>query len=71
MSRDQRSHYFENGDNKIYDSIYLRYRKSSECYVSRNSKEIRKSTVYRLINSAKAIQRAWKTFKLRPETWAK
>ncbi|PKB95464.1 hypothetical protein RhiirA5_436675 [Rhizophagus irregularis] len=44
--------------NEIYDSIYFRYRKSSECYCSRASKEIRKSTVYRLINSTKAIQRA-------------
>ena len=57
--------------NEIYDSIYFRYRKSSECYCSRDSKEIRKSTVYRLINSAKAIQRVWRTFRLRPETWAK
>ncbi|RIA78742.1 hypothetical protein C1645_842449 [Glomus cerebriforme] len=57
--------------NEIYDSIYFRYRKSSECFCSRDSKEIRKSTVYRLINSAKAIQRAWRTFKLKPETWAK
>ncbi|GBC10815.1 hypothetical protein RclHR1_09920013 [Rhizophagus clarus] len=57
--------------NEIYDSIYFRYRKSSECFCSRDSKEIRKSTVYRLINSAKVIQRAWRAFKLRPETWAK
>ncbi|PKY33984.1 hypothetical protein RhiirB3_453333 [Rhizophagus irregularis] len=31
--------------NEIYDSIYFRYRKSSECYCSRASKEIRKSTL--------------------------
>ncbi|GBB92536.1 hypothetical protein RclHR1_02020018 [Rhizophagus clarus] len=45
--------------------------KSSECYCFHASKEIRKNTVYQLINSIKAIQRAWRTFKLRPETWAK
>ncbi|GBB99854.1 hypothetical protein RclHR1_03660001 [Rhizophagus clarus] len=44
--------------NEIYNSIYFKYRKSSKCYYSHDSKEIRKSTVYRLINSAKAIQQA-------------
>ena len=57
--------------NEIYDSIYFKYRKSSKCYCSCDAKEIRKSTVYRLINSAKASQRAWRTFKLKPITWAK
>src|SRR3954447_9242736 len=58
---------------EIYGNIYFRYRKSSECYYSsaRASKEIKESVAYRLINSAKTIQRAWRTYKLRPETWAK
>ena len=53
---------------EIYGNIYFRYRKSSEFYYSCASKEIKKSVAYRLINSAKAIQRAWRTYKLRPET---
>ena len=56
---------------EIYGNIYFRYRKSSEFYCSHASKEIKKSVAYRLINSAKVIQRAWRTFKSRPETWAK
>ncbi len=56
---------------EIYGNIYFRYRKSSEFYYSRASKEIKKSVAYRLINSAKVIQRAWRTYKSRPETWAK
>src|SRR3954451_20388319 len=46
---------------EIYGNIYFRYRKSSECYYSRASKEIKESVAYRLINSAKNIQRAWRT----------
>ncbi|RIA79709.1 hypothetical protein C1645_840095 [Glomus cerebriforme] len=38
---------------------------------SSNVGEIKKSVAYRLINSAKVIQRTWRAFKLRPETWAK
>ncbi|GBC45514.1 uncharacterized protein OCT59_013437 [Rhizophagus irregularis] len=48
----------------------IAYRKSSECYC-RTSKEIRKKTAYHIFNNAKIIQRAWRAFKLRPETWAK
>ncbi|GBB96352.1 hypothetical protein RclHR1_27330003 [Rhizophagus clarus] len=33
--------------------------------------EDRKRVVNHLIESAKVVQRAWRTFKLRPETWAK
>ncbi|CAG8773853.1 22359_t:CDS:1, partial [Rhizophagus irregularis] len=43
------------------------YRKSSKFYCSCTSKEIKKSVAYQLINSAKVIQRTWRTFKLRPE----
>ncbi|GBC40906.1 uncharacterized protein OCT59_029328 [Rhizophagus irregularis] len=56
---------------EIYGNIYFRYRKSSEFYCPRASKEIKKSVAYRLINSAKVIQWTWRAFKLRPETWAK
>ena len=58
---------------EIYGNIYFRYRKSSECYYSSASasKEIKKNVAYRLINSAKVIQQAWRTYKSRPETWAK
>ena len=56
---------------EIYGNIYFRYRKSSEYYSPHASKEIKKSVAYRLINSAKVIQRAWRTYKSRPETWAK
>ncbi|EXX54302.1 uncharacterized protein OCT59_024598 [Rhizophagus irregularis] len=38
---------------EIYGNIYFRYRKSSEFYYSRASKEIMKSVAYHLINSAK------------------
>ncbi|GET61524.1 hypothetical protein GLOIN_2v1768937 [Rhizophagus irregularis DAOM 181602=DAOM 197198] len=38
---------------EIYGNIYFRYRKSSEFYCSRVSKEIKKSVAYRLINSTK------------------
>ncbi|RIA91011.1 hypothetical protein C1645_737411 [Glomus cerebriforme] len=60
----------DNEINEIYDNIYFRYRKSSEFYC-RTSNEIRKKSAYHIFNSAKIIQRAWKAFKLRPETWAK
>ncbi len=53
---------------EIYINIYFRYRKSSEFYCSRASKKIKKSVVYRLINSAKVIQWAWRTYKSRSET---
>ncbi|PKY47194.1 hypothetical protein RhiirA4_462318 [Rhizophagus irregularis] len=43
---------------EIYSNIYFRYRKSSEFYCPRASKEIKKSVAYRLINSAKVIQQA-------------
>jgi len=56
---------------EIYSNIYFRYRKSSEYYSPHASKEIKKSVAYRLINSAKVIQRAWRTYKSKPETWAK
>jgi hypothetical protein len=56
---------------EIYDIIYFRYRKSSEFYCPRASKEIKKSVAYQLINSAKVIQWAWRAFKLGPETWVK
>ena len=56
---------------EIYSNIYFRYRKSSEYYSPHASKEIKKSVAYRLINSAKVIQWAWRTYKSRPETWAK
>ena len=46
---------------EIYSNIYFRYRKSSEFYCSYASKEIKKSVAYRLINSAKVIQQAWRT----------
>ncbi|EXX73615.1 hypothetical protein RirG_058760 [Rhizophagus irregularis DAOM 197198w] len=55
----------------IYGNIYFRYRKSTEFYCSCASKEIKKSVAYRLINSAKLIQQAWRSYKLRPETLAK
>ena len=53
---------------EIYGNIYFRYRKNSKFYCSRASKEIKKSVAYRLINSAKIIQQAWRAFKLGPET---
>jgi hypothetical protein len=33
--------------------------------------EFRQKIAYSIFNSAKIIQRAWRAFKLRPETWAK
>ncbi|GBC36219.1 hypothetical protein GLOIN_2v1848416 [Rhizophagus irregularis DAOM 181602=DAOM 197198] len=33
--------------------------------------ELWKKTAYHIFNNAKIIQRAWRAFKLRPETWAK
>ena len=33
--------------------------------------EFRQRIAYSIFNSVKIIQRAWRTFKLRPETWAK
>ncbi len=56
---------------EIYSNIYFKYKKSSEFYCSRASKEIKKSVVYRLINSAKVIQWAWRTYKSKSEIWAK
>ena len=57
----------DNEIGEIYDNIYFRYRKSSEFYCYRASKEIKKSVAYRLINSAKVIQQAWRIYKLRSE----
>ena len=54
---------------KIYQTYSVMYSKGLNHYDP--SHEGRKRNVNRLIDSVKAIQRAWRAFKLRPETWAK
>ncbi|PKY61067.1 hypothetical protein RhiirA4_431571 [Rhizophagus irregularis] len=55
---------------EIYHNIYYKYRKSSEFYDYRPLDEFKRKTAYHYINSAIAIQRVWRAFKLGPETWA-
>ncbi|RGB31644.1 hypothetical protein C1646_763848 [Rhizophagus diaphanus] len=61
----------DNEINEIYSNIYFGYKKSSEFYCFHTSKKIKKSIAYQLINNAKVIQWVWRTYKLKPETWAK
>ena len=56
---------------KIYQTYWVMYSKGLAHYSYDYSYEGRKRIVNRLIDSAKVIQRAWRVFKLRPETWAK
>ncbi|PKC55900.1 hypothetical protein RhiirA1_474837 [Rhizophagus irregularis] len=57
------------------DEIYRTYCFTLSNYWTKYSyhylPEDRKRVVNHLIESAKVVQRAWRTFKLRPETWAK
>ena len=57
--------------NKIYLAYSVMYSKGLAHYSYDYSHEGRKKIVNRLIDSAKVIQRAWRTYKSRPETWAK
>ena len=56
---------------KIYQTYWIMYSKYLAHYNYDYSHEGRKKIVNRLIDSAKVVQRAWRAFKLRPETWAK
>ena len=47
------------------------YSKGLAHYSYDYSDEGRKKLVNHLIDSTKVVQRVWKTFKLRPDTWAK
>ena len=47
------------------------YSKGLAHYSYDYSHEGRKKIVNRLIDSAKVVQRAWRAFKLKPETWTK
>ena len=54
--------------NKLY-GVYLSYRKSYEGHYP-DSPEFTERMVYRILNSARAIQQAWWSYKLGPETRA-
>ncbi|RGB43461.1 hypothetical protein C1646_680671 [Rhizophagus diaphanus] len=60
---------------KLYNnnSYYLNstFRKDFSGYVATEIEEIMKEIVVCITNSAIAIQRAWRAFKLGPKTWAK
>ncbi|CAG8857294.1 19185_t:CDS:1, partial [Gigaspora margarita] len=56
---------------KIYQTYWVMYSKGLAHYSYDYLYEGREGIVNRLINNAKVIQRAWRAFKLRPETWAK
>src|SRR2546427_724054 len=56
---------------EIYLTYSVMYSKGLAHYSYDYSHEGRKKIVNRLIDSAKVIQRAWRTYKSRPETWAK
>jgi hypothetical protein len=56
---------------RVYYDIYSRYKKSYEYLDGGAIDEFKKNIAHRFINSAIAIQRAWRAFKLGPETWAK
>ena len=55
------------------DEIFMNYSVYPPCgYHTHNTDyEFRERIAYSIFNNAKIIQRAWRTFKLRPETWAK
>ncbi len=53
---------------EIYQTYWIIYSKDLAHYSYDYLHENRKRIVNRLINNAKVIQRAWKAFKLRPET---
>ncbi|CAG8846445.1 29071_t:CDS:2, partial [Gigaspora margarita] len=55
------------------DEIFINYSiypQSGYCVYNMEN-EFREKIAYSLFNGAKIIQRAWRAFKLRPETWAK
>src|SRR3954463_6249290 len=56
---------------KIYQTYSVMYSKGLNRYSYDPSHEGRKRIVNRLIDNAKAVQRTWRAFKLRPKTWAK
>jgi len=57
--------------NKLY-GVYLSYKKSYEGIISNISEEWKfiERMPYHILNSAKAIQQAWWSYKLGPETRA-
>ncbi|CAG8805716.1 22050_t:CDS:2 [Dentiscutata erythropus] len=59
---------------KIYEKYYFIYSKGLSYYdydyKHSNKNEVKKRIVVRIINSVTVLQRAWRTYKLRPETWA-
>ncbi|RGB30359.1 hypothetical protein C1646_765460 [Rhizophagus diaphanus] len=55
----------------IFIALYATPYRDLNHYGYDYSHEGRKTVAYRLFNSAKLIQQAWRTFKLRPETLAK
>ena len=56
---------------EIYLTYSVMYNKGLVYYSYNYSHEGRKKVINHLIDSAKVIQRAWRAFKLRPETWTK
>ena len=56
---------------KIYQTFGFIFSKCWAKFSYEYEYENRKRYVNRLIDSAKVIQRAWRAFKLRPDTWAK
>ena len=56
---------------EICQTYWVMYNKGLAHYGYDYSHEGRKRIVNRLIDSAKVVQRAWRAFKLRPDTWAK
>ncbi|CAG8536757.1 2874_t:CDS:2 [Dentiscutata erythropus] len=59
---------------KIYKRYYFIYSKGLSYYdydyKYSNKNEVKKRIVVRIINSITVLQWAWRTYKLRPETWA-
>ena len=55
----------------IYNNYYTWYIILTGISTYKASKEFKKEIAYCLINSAKVIQHAWKSYKNKSETWAK
>src|SRR5581483_8145623 len=56
---------------RVYYYIYFRYKKLYEYFDGHATYGVKEKIAHRFINSAIVIQRAWRAFKLGPETWAK
>ena len=57
---------------KLYN-VYFAYKKSYKCtaYNTPEGQKFMERMAYRVLNSARAIQQAWWSYKLKPKTWAK